>query len=239
MPNLLMEPKPKVLSRIETAIIQKLGPEVKLNEEEFEVILLDGTQLVELTEEDKAYLEKFKNAHTLSMSYCGLKSLKNLPVLPNVESVDLSDNCLLGDDLGAINQSFKRIKQLLLGNNSIRDRDLSHISSLGKCQHLTALDLSANPLTDMQAYRENVFEKLGHLEALDGFDKDGNEWSIDSGKEMREDEDYLHDNQIMGEDGFFYTTETMKMRVGSDDESSHSEHSEQSGNSGRRYSSDQ
>ena len=82
----------------------------------------------------------------------------------------------------------------------------------------------------MQAYRENVFEKLGHLEALDGFDKDGNEWSIESGKDMREDEDYLHDNQIMGEDGFFYTTETMKMRVGSDQESSHSE--------GRRYSSD-
>jgi hypothetical protein len=42
--------------------------------------------------------------------------------------------------------------------------------------------------------RENVFEKLGHLEALDGFDKDGNEWSVESGKDMREDEDYLHDN---------------------------------------------
>lgn len=97
------EPKPKTLSRIEAAIIRKLGPQAKLNEEEFEVILLDGTQLVELTEEDKAYLEKFKNAHTLAMSYCGLKSLKNLPVLPNVESVDLSDNCLTGEDLGAIN----------------------------------------------------------------------------------------------------------------------------------------
>ena len=171
-----------------------MGPKTKLIEEDFDVILLDGTQLVELTEEDKTYLEKFKKAISLSMSYCGLKSLKNLPVLPNVETVDLSDNCLSGDDLSAINQSFKKIKQLLLGNNSIRDRDLSHISSLSKCHNLTALDLSANPLTDMQAYRENVFEKLGHLEALDGFDKDGNEWSVESGKDMREDEDYLHDN---------------------------------------------
>ena len=83
------------------------------------------------------------------MSYCGLKSLKNLPVIHTVEVVDLSDNCLLGDDLSSIYQSFKKIKQLTLSNNSIRDRDLSHISQLSKCQNLVALDLSANPLTEM------------------------------------------------------------------------------------------
>lgn len=101
--TMVQESKPKTKSRIEAAILQKLGPNAKLNEEEFDVILLDGTQLVELTEEDKTYLEKFKKAISLSMSYCGLKTLKNLPVLPNVETVDLSDNCLSGDDLSAIN----------------------------------------------------------------------------------------------------------------------------------------
>jgi len=57
---------------------------------------------VELTEEDKAYLEKFVSAKSLSLSYCGLKSLRNLPVIPTIEVVDLSDNCLLGDDLSSV-----------------------------------------------------------------------------------------------------------------------------------------
>ena len=61
------------------------------------------------------------------------------------------------------------------------------------------MDLSANPLTDMQSSRDNVFEKLGHLEALDGFDKDGSEWSILDQNELRDDSDYVHDNYFMGE----------------------------------------
>lgn len=97
------------------------------------MILLDGTHLGELTESDKLYLERFTNAKTLSLSCVGLRSLKNLPVLPSIEFVDLSDNQLVGDDLNAIYQAFKKIKVLYLSNNSIRDRDLNHIQQLGKC----------------------------------------------------------------------------------------------------------
>ena len=43
---------------------------------------------------------------------------------------------------------------------------------------MRTLDMSANPITEMQYYRENVFEKLTFLEALDGYDKDGSEWSL-------------------------------------------------------------
>lgn len=72
----------------------------------------------------------------------------------------------------------------------------------------------------MQAYRDNVFEKLPHLEALDGFDKDGNEWSVLDDWDMREDDDYLHDNNLMGEQGYYYTHETLAMRKGSVSEGS-------------------
>lgn len=154
------------------------------------------------------------------MSYTGLKTLKNFPVLPALEILDISDNCLTGADFSAIYLSFKKIKSLLLSNNAIRE--ISHITVLSKCLQLTSLDLSANPLTDIQAYRENIFEKLCHLEALDGFDKDGSEWSVFDANEIRDDSDYVHDNEFMGEQGNFYSKITMEMRQGQDDDSAQS-----------------
>jgi Leucine-rich repeat len=210
-------------------ISEKLGPKSKLVESDFEIILLDGTRLLELTESDKAYLEKFTGAKTMSMCNCGLRNLKNLPVLPNIQLLDLADNQLTGEDLGAIYHAFKKLKQLILANNSIRDRDLSHIAQLAKCQQLQSLDLSANPLTEMQSYRENVFEKLPHLEALDGFNKDGDEWSVLDDWELREDEDYwLHHNPELMDDNeeLPYTTETMLMRKDGDDSEDSSNRSE-------------
>jgi hypothetical protein len=51
----------------------------------------------------------------------------------------------------------------------------------------------------MHAYRENVFEKLTYLEALDGFDKDGSEWSMIDPSDLRPDSDYVQDNDFMGD----------------------------------------
>jgi hypothetical protein len=65
------------------------------------------------------------------MSYTGLKSLKNLPVLHSLETLDVSDNCLSGEDLSNVYLAFKKIKMLIINNNAIRD--LSHISQLSKC----------------------------------------------------------------------------------------------------------
>ena len=84
----------------------------------FDLLLLDGTPLVnaELTEADKAYLEKFENCKELHMSCMGLKSLKNLPYLPKLEYITLNDNMLLGDDLHYL-QAFPKLKSLKLANN--------------------------------------------------------------------------------------------------------------------------
>ena len=84
----------------------------------FDLLLLDGTPLVnaELTEADKAYLEKFVNCKELHMSCMGLKSLKNLPYLPKLEYITLNDNMLLGDDLHYL-QAFPKLKSLKLANN--------------------------------------------------------------------------------------------------------------------------
>ena len=52
------------------------------------------------------------------------------------------------------------------------------------------LDMTANPLTETQYYRENVFEKLTFLEALDGYEKDGSEWSLQDIAELNQNDSF-------------------------------------------------
>ena len=80
---------------------------------------------------------------------------------------------------------------------------------------LRSLDLSANPITDVNNYRGNIFEKLPHLEALDGYDEAGDECSFDAGDELREDNDDFMDNEFQGEQGGFFEQATIMMRRGS------------------------
>ena len=90
-----------VMSRIEQIIRQKLGTnfEDEFDPSKFDSILLRGVNLIELTPEDKAFLEKFDQAKVLNLSFTGLRSLKNLPVIETLERLDLSDNNLNGEDL--------------------------------------------------------------------------------------------------------------------------------------------
>jgi len=161
------------------------------------LILLDGVHFGEFTPADKAYLEKFTSATTLSLSKTGLYSLKNLPVMPNLETLDLSDNALTGDDLSSLNPAFKNMRDLKIANNSIRS--LEHVAQLSKAANLHSLDLSANPVTEQHKYRENVFERLPtRLEALDGFDRDGSEWSLqDPGELVYDEGDNMQRNEVI------------------------------------------
>mmetsp|Transcript_34677 Transcript_34677/g.45606 ORF Transcript_34677/g.45606 Transcript_34677/m.45606 type:complete len:81 (-) Transcript_34677:391-633(-) len=80
------------------------------------------------------------------MGCCNLRSLKNLPVLPKLELLVLADNSITGEDLHVISSSYKKLKQLDLGNNCIRKVDC--VDHLSKLQQLKSLDLSANPVSD-------------------------------------------------------------------------------------------
>jgi len=140
--------------------------------------------LVELTFEDRIFLEKFSCAKVLNLSYTGLKNLKNLPTISSVKRLDISDNNLNGDDLHLINLAYKNLKVLNMSNNLVRNSE--HVALLSKCTHMRTLDMSANPITETQYYRENVFEKLAYLQSLDGYDKDGSEWSLQDMEELRQ-----------------------------------------------------
>ena len=61
------------------------------NSLQFTSLILDDQQLNRsLTAEDKAYLEEFKNVEILSFSNTALKSLVNLPDLPELKRVCLN-----------------------------------------------------------------------------------------------------------------------------------------------------
>lgn len=79
--------------------LQSFLDQVKFKEDEFDLILLDGVRLTEFTKLDKEYLERFKCATMLNLSMTGLINLKNLPYIGSLESLDMSDNSLMGDDL--------------------------------------------------------------------------------------------------------------------------------------------
>ena len=166
----------------------------KVKWEEFDLMLLEGIDLIELTLEDKLFLEKFTALENLNLSNTNLRSLKNMPVLPTLSRLDLSDNNLNGEDLHQINACFKKMKALGLANNEIRKYEF--VALLSKCTNLRTLDLSANPITDMNNYRSNIFEKLTQIASLDGFDQEGSECSYEDPDIYRYDDFQFCDNEF-------------------------------------------
>ena len=113
--------------------------------------------------------------------------------MSSLEQLDLSDNNRNGEDFHLINLAFKNLRTLILCNNSIRNSD--NVALMSKCIHLSKLNMSANPVTETQSYRDNVFEKLNNLEALDGYSKDGEEWSFSDMTELGQNDDELSEEE--------------------------------------------
>lgn len=51
------------------------------------MILDDTLKMTEIKPSDKLVMEKYKNVNLLSLNYCGLRTLNNLPLFPNLEIV--------------------------------------------------------------------------------------------------------------------------------------------------------
>lgn len=82
---------------------------------------------------------------------------------------------------------------LLLENNKVESLD--DVFQLKFLKEMYYLDLTQNPVTQIEGYREKVFEALPNLMALDGKDKDGG--SVD----IVDDDDYgAEDGELEIED---------------------------------------
>jgi hypothetical protein len=93
---------------------------------------LDDQQLNRsLTAEDKAYLEEFKNVEVLSFSNTALKSLVNLPDLPELKRV-----CKI--------QTLSYV-YIELNANKLNGEELKH---LAKYDNLHTIKFASNNVTD-------------------------------------------------------------------------------------------
>lgn len=81
---------------------------------------------------------------------------------------------------------------LKLSNNLIRDFEnlmplAAFRADVNTPQVLLNLDLGGNPVTDVERYRERIFEGLlPELEVLDGLDPEGNEVNSENDQEAEE-----------------------------------------------------
>lgn len=120
-----------------------------------------STSIVGLTDEYTAL-------ESLSLINVGLTTLKGFPKLPNLKKLELSDN-RISNGLNYLCTSPK-LHYLNLSGNKIKD--LEALKPLEEFKHLTVLDLFNNEATQIENYREKIFEMLPSLKFLDGFDRD-------------------------------------------------------------------
>jgi hypothetical protein len=142
-----------------------------------------STQISGLTEE-------FTSLKSLSLINAGLTTLKGFPSLPALVKLELSDNRLSGT-LNLLSGCTK-LQHLDLSGNKIKD--LEALEPLKDLSELKNLDLFNCEVTNVEGYREKLFEMLPSLVYLDGFNKENEE-------NEEEDEDDENEDEENGEEG--------------------------------------
>ncbi|XP_078666941.1 uncharacterized protein LOC144908896 isoform X6 [Branchiostoma floridae x Branchiostoma belcheri] len=144
--------------------------------------------------------DEFTNLEALSLINVGLTSLKGFPKLPSLKKLELSDNRIQGG-LNLLSGSGK-LTHLNLSGNKIKD--LETLEPLKDFQTLKNLDLFNCEVTQMENYRENVFNLIPSLKYLDGYDradKEADDSSVEDEDEDDEDEDEDEDGENDDLDG--------------------------------------
>ena len=164
------------------------------------LVVLDGQHINHITDDIKNYLENFKDLEELTLSFCNLTTLKNLPDLPKLSKIELNDNHFKGEELSFLCK-YKNLSELRIANNSIKNYD--EIKCLESLSELTLLDFTDSPITKITNYREEIFKNFKKLKILDGIDKNGNvveEVDEDEEDELEEDKAFIDDEKKEGED---------------------------------------
>ncbi|XP_064444547.1 acidic leucine-rich nuclear phosphoprotein 32 family member E isoform X3 [Mirounga angustirostris] len=128
------------------------------------------------------------------MANVELSSLARLPSLNKLRKLELSDNIISGG-LEVLAEKCPNLTYLNLSGNKIKD--LSTVEALQNLKNLKSLDLFNCEITNLEDYRESIFELLQQITYLDGFDQEDNE-APDS--EEEDDEDGDEDDEEEEED---------------------------------------
>ena len=137
-------------------------------------IIIDAYQIKEFSQKEKEYLQKFKKINLFSLNMTQLISLDNLPHFPILSEIELSDNHINGEELYKLT-IYIHIKKISLANNNIKNYE--DIKCFNTFRNLNFLDLSENPINNINNYRKKLFDLLPTLVFLDMQDKEGKSYS--------------------------------------------------------------
>ncbi|CAO2604040.1 Acidic leucine-rich nuclear phosphoprotein 32 family member B [Lemmus lemmus] len=137
--------------------------------------------------------DEFVNLEFLSLISVGLLSVSDLPKLPKLKKLELSDNRIFGD-LDRLAEELPSLTHLNLSGNKLKD--ISTLEPLKKMDYLKSLDLFGCEVTNLNDYQESVFKLLPQLSYLDGYDREDQE-APDSDVEVddKEEEDEEGDEE--------------------------------------------
>ncbi|XP_006861419.1 PREDICTED: acidic leucine-rich nuclear phosphoprotein 32 family member E isoform X3 [Chrysochloris asiatica] len=152
--------------------------------EEVTELVLDNCRCV--NGEIEGLNDTFKELEYLSMVNVGLSSLARLPSLNKLRKLELSSNNISGG-LEVLAEKCPNLTYLNLSGNKIKD--LNTVEALQNLKNLKCLDLFNCEITNLEDYRESIFELLQQITYLDGFDQEDNEGSEEDDDEDGDEED--------------------------------------------------
>ncbi|XP_027718132.1 acidic leucine-rich nuclear phosphoprotein 32 family member E-like [Vombatus ursinus] len=180
---------------MEMKMKQKINLELRNRApEEVTELVLDNCHSV--NGEIEGLNDTFKELEFLSMVNVALTSLAGLPSLSKLRKLELSDNIISGG-LEVLAEKCPNLTYLNLSGNKIKD--LSTVEALQNLKSLKSLDLFNCEITNLQDYRESIFELLQQITYLDGFDQEDNE-APDSEEEEDDEEDDDEEDEEEEED---------------------------------------
>uniref|UniRef100_A0A915CSD5 Uncharacterized protein n=1 Tax=Ditylenchus dipsaci TaxID=166011 RepID=A0A915CSD5_9BILA len=129
--------------------------------------------------------DEFSNLVILALNGNALSTLKGLPKLESLMSIDLSDNKLSA----SLDVLVKRCPQLTHVNLSGNDiKEIEKLLPLKNLANLVCLDVMDCPLEKTAGYPKKVFEIIPNLEYLNGLDVNGEEDEEDSSDDVVDEE---------------------------------------------------
>ena len=180
---------------------EKLGEHDPIDVDE---LILDDIfeNVSSFTESHKNDFEKYTNLVHLSLNGFGLKSLDNFPKLPELTVLELRGNQLTGKDFGVLKKLYPKLYKLKVGENPITS--ISVFDALSG-SNINKLELQGTQVAEEKNYKETLFKKIGSLDIIDNYTKEGDEVSTtnyDDELEGGEDNDFEGDEEF-DEEGEF------------------------------------
>ena len=193
------------------------------------IIVLDGQSIKHFTDDIKQYLENFKDLEELTLSICKLTSLKNLPDLPKLKKIVLTDNHLKGEDLNNLCK-YKNLVDIRIANNDIKNID--EIKCLENLPELEILDFTDSPITKIKNYRDTIFQNFKKLKYLDLEDKNGKvleeeDDNEDEEDEVEEDKEFIDDDKKDGDEDYDEEVQQAELKEEDDEEDEEREEKEE------------